>query len=587
MNSLQHFRNNREFHPIDWEFGDLLARHASAGDQEEIALLGAMAIAAVRQEHSCLDLAAWSQRPQSSDSDSPLPSPFTPQEWLERLASLPDIASADPSQRTPLVFNPALKLVYLHKYRQYEQIIADFIRQRLPHHTVPAISPEAIHAANSYFSAQPFAEDHQQLAAALALERHFAIITGGPGTGKTTVLATILALELERQPDLRIALAAPTGKAAARMTAAIAEEIHAGRLLTISDANAKKLAALPAKTIHALIGAAAPGQKPRFHRENQLACDLAVIDEASMASLPIMARLLDALPPTCRLLLLGDKDQLTSVEAGSVLADLCANPELENHVARLIHNYRSAENTALCDFVKTIAAQESLPDLEGLYSKRHPLFQAQPLPRDSRREALQQTLAATLEDMLTDGFSLSEWQNLPSYERAFAYSEHFKILAALRDGPFGVVNLNRLMAEILNLPLYANGAPVLVLANDYVTDLRNGDVGICWDNQVYFARPPDPEAPDQNRYAAFSRIQLPPHELVFAMTIHKAQGSGFDNVLMTLPENDNPVLSRELVYTGITRTKRQFRLWAPKHILQNALQRPTRRWSGLMKTPST
>ena len=143
------------------------------------------------------------------------------------------------------------------------------------------------------------------------------------------------------------------------------------------------------------------------------------------------------------------------------------------------------------------------------------------------------------------------------------------------------------MAEILNLPLYANGAPVLVLANDYVTDLRNGDVGICWDNQVYFARPPDPEAPDQNRYAAFSRIQLPPHELVFAMTIHKAQGSGFDNVLMTLPENDNPVLSRELVYTGITRTKRQFRLWAPKHILQNALQRPTRRWSGLMKTPST
>ena len=587
MNSLQHFRNNPEFHPVDWEFGDLLARHANADDKAEIALLGAMAIAAVRQEHSCLDLEAWSQRPKFDDSDSPLPSPFTPQEWLARLNSLPDIASTDPSLRTPLVVVPELKLVYLHKYHQYEQTIATFIRQRLPHHTAPAISPEAIHAANSYFSAKPFADDQQQLAAALALNRHFAIITGGPGTGKTTVLATILALELERQPDLRIALAAPTGKAAARMTAAIAEEIHAGRLLNISNANAEKLTALPAKTIHALIGAAAPGRKPRFNQKNQLACDLAVIDEASMASLPIMAHLLDALPPACRLLLLGDKDQLTSVEAGSVLADLCANPELEHHVAYLTHNYRSADNTALCDFVKTIAAQKSLPELEDLYSGRHPHFQARPLPIDSRREALKQTLAATLEDMLTDGFSLSEWQNLPCLERAFAYTEHFKILAALRDGPFGVVNLNRLMAEILSLPLYANGTPVLVLANDYVTDLRNGDVGICWDNQVHFARPPAPDAPGENRYAAFSRIQLPPHELVFAMTIHKAQGSGFTNVLMTLPENDNPVLSRELVYTGITRTKRQFQLWAPKPILKNALQRPTSRWSGLMKTPPT
>ncbi|HOG52169.1 MAG TPA: AAA family ATPase, partial [Lentisphaeria bacterium] len=368
------------------------------------------------------------------------------------------------------------------------------------------VSDEAIHAANSYFSAKPFAEDHQQRAAALALDRHFAIITGGPGTGKTTVLVTILALELARQPDLRIALAAPTGKAAARMTAAIAEEIHAGRLLTISDANAEKLASLSAKTIHAMIGAAAPGRKPRFNRENQLACDLAVIDEASMASLPIMARLLDALPPSCRLLLLGDKDQLTSVEAGSVLADLCTNPELKNHVAYLTHNYRSAENTVLCDFVKTIAAQESLPDLEDLYSKRHPHFQARSLPDDSRREALKQALTTTLETMLTDGFSLSEWQNLPSLERAFEYSEYFKILTALRDGPFGVINLNRLMADILSLPLYANGAPVLVLANDYVTDLRNGDLGICWDNQVYFARPPDPEAPEGSRYAAFSRI---------------------------------------------------------------------------------
>ena len=119
MNSLQHFRNNREFLPVDWEFGDLLARHASVGYKEAIALLGAMAIAAVRQEHSCLDLEAWSQRPQSSDSDSPLPSPFTPQEWLARLASQPGIASTDPSLRTPLVVVPELKLVYLHKYHQY------------------------------------------------------------------------------------------------------------------------------------------------------------------------------------------------------------------------------------------------------------------------------------------------------------------------------------------------------------------------------------------------------------------------------------------------------------------------------------
>ncbi len=487
MIPLQDYRDHTEFHPVDWSFGDLLARHADTnGDdhQEAIALLGAMTLAAVRQEHSCLDLQAWRQRPRLDDDTSPLPSPFTPEEWLERLRQQPRIASEDLNRRTPLVFVPDLKLVYLHKYRQYEKTIADFIRHRLPATACPPpLSPETVHGANDFFANSNLNDDPQQQAAALAVNRRFAIITGGPGTGKTTVLATILALELERNPDLRIGLAAPTGKAAARMTAAITEELAAKRL-HINDTTTATMATLKAKTIHALIGASAPGRKPRFQHDNPLECDLAVIDEASMASLPLMARMMDALPQDGRLLLIGDKDQLTSVEAGSVLADLCINPELQTHLVRLTKNHRSAANTALCSFVETIAAGEPTPDLTGLYSGQHPHFLATPLPTigqgRSRHDALKQALTTALNDLLTDGFSLEEWQRLPSLQRAFEYHENLKILAGLRDGPFGVINLNRLMAEILDLPLYANGAPVMVLANDYVTDLRNGDVGICW-----------------------------------------------------------------------------------------------------------
>lgn len=595
MFNLQKYKDNSEFSIIDWEFAELIADLSTAKngseDYEKLMLLSAMALNSVRKEHSCLDLQAWYDREaikqDEPDEDSPLKSPLSPDEWFALLKKYPEISSADSADNKPLLPIEELSLLFLHKYRKYEKTIENFINENLAQETIQKLSQSSISSAHDFFKANDFDDDLQQQAIDLALKSHFAIITGGPGTGKTTVLATILALELQRNNALRISLAAPTGKAAARMTEAISEDI-AQKRLKVSHEALEALGKLKAKTIHSLIGARDTGLKPTYNPENPLSCDLLVIDEASMISLSLMAKLLEALPTGCRLLLIGDKDQLASVEAGSVLADLCQNAKLQASIAYLKKNYRSQENPELCDFIGEIAMGNKA-DLSKLYKETKPAeinFYAEKLPQINRGTTsidaqLITALKNALADLLGEDF-LDTWSKVDDLDKAFEYIDKFKVLCATHDGHFGVKNLNRLMATILDKPLYSKGAPVLVLKNDYVNDLRNGDIGICWEDMVYFPALADEQQEDK-KYRSFKRMQLPEHELVYAMTIHKSQGSGYDNVLMTLPEKDNPVLSKELVYTGITRTRKKFQLWANKEITEKALQRPTERWSALFK----
>ena len=582
------YKSSNEFIPLDWQFADMVVRRCDGDD--DLRLLAAMALCAVRNSHSCLDLAAWSSRPAGYEDF--LPSPLSPEDWLPVAERHPSAISQNASSTAPLILDKEHKLLYLNRYRRYEESIANAIRSRTTASATAAPFPqqlvENIRATCRYFT-KPFEEDRQQQAVATAVTSDFTIITGGPGTGKTTVLTVILALELQRNPECRITLCAPTGKAAARMKESIARELAADGSLSIADdAVRQSLAALVPQTLHAVLGISPETGIAYRNRQNPLETELVVVDECSMSSLELVHQLLDALPPTARLILLGDQNQLASVESGVVFAELCDCDSLQPHVCRLIENHRSKTNQPLCDFVDQmiLEGQEQLSDtMDGMLQK---LYNSQagnqfqtirlhcgPKPHD----ALKLALKNLLETISTPSIDFHRWNSPKSVEEAFSYSLQFKILCAVREGDYGILTINSLMRDLLNMEApYPDGLPLLVTQNDPVTGLRNGDVGVCFQGKVHF-----PVADGPQPFRAFAPVQLPPHEDAFAMTIHKSQGSDYPVVLMVLPSLDNPIMTRELVYTGITRTKKSFFLIAEPDdkILKTAILRKTQRWSGL------
>ena len=582
------YKSSNEFIPLDWQFADMVVRRCDGDD--DLQLLAAMALCAVRNSHSCLDLAAWSSRPAGYEDF--LPSPLSPEDWLPVAERHPSAISQDASSTAPLILDKENKLLYLNRYRRYEESIANAIRSRNTALATAAPFPqqlvENIRATCRYFT-KPFEEDRQQQAVATAVTSDFTIITGGPGTGKTTVLTVILALELQRNPECRITLCAPTGKAAARMKESIARELAADGSLSIADdAVRQSLAALVPQTLHAVLGISPETGIAYRNRQNQLETELVVVDECSMSSLELVHQLLDALPPTARLILLGDQNQLASVESGVVFAELCDCDSLQPHVCRLIENHRSKTNQPLCDFVDQmiLEGQEQLSDtMDGMLQKLYNSqdgnqFQTIRLRHDQKRhEALKLALKNLLETISTSSIDFHRWNSPKSVEEAFSYSLQFKILCAVREGAYGILTINSLMRDLLNMEApYPDGLPLIVTQNDPVTGLRNGDVGVCFQGKVHF-----PVADGPQQFRAFAPVQLPPHEDAFAMTIHKSQGSDYPVVLMVLPSLDNPIMTRELVYTGITRTKKSFFLIAEPDdkILKTAILRKTQRWSGL------
>ncbi|WP_228761139.1 exodeoxyribonuclease V subunit alpha, partial [Pseudomonas paraeruginosa] len=472
------------------------------------------------------------------------------------------------------------------------------------------------------------------------------LITGGPGTGKTTTVVRLLGLlqapAVAAGQPLRIRLAAPTGKAAARLSESIGQQVRA---LPLPEA---VLQAIPAEvtTLHRLLGSRPDTRHFRHHRDNPLALDVLVVDEASMIDLEMMASLLDALPPQARLILLGDKDQLASVEAGAVLGDLCRDAE---------EGWYSAETRAWLQQV----SGETWQGLREGSAQAHPLAQQTVMLRHSRRfgassgigrlarlvnrqqaadaRALLDQPPADLFDLRLRGERDAAFARLfvdghpraagtpygyrhylqrlaegrppaglalesEAWERwaqsVLAAFDAFRLLCALRRGPWGVEGLNqRVAAELLRLGLidadhgWYEGRPVLVTRNDYSLGLMNGDIGIA-------LRLPERGADGSLRFAlrvAFPRndgsggvrFVLPSRlvevDTVFAMTVHKSQGSEFAHTALVLPDALNPVLTKELVYTGITRARDWFSL-VESHpgVFEEALRRKVRRLSGLM-----
>lgn len=408
--------------------------------------------------------------------------------------------------------------------------------------------------------------DWQREAAKKAVTQAFSIITGGPGTGKTTTVVKILAIlqELAESP-LHIALAAPTGKAAMRLQESIGKNI-AG--LSCSEAIKQRI---PDKvtTIHHLLGALPPSPYFRHDSASPLPYDLVVVDEASMVDLALMSKLVDALKSGSRLILLGDKDQLASVESGAVMADLTAS--LPEQTAQLHKAYRfKAEIKALAEAINNQQGEKVWVLLQKPSS-------ATALLADDMIAYIVSQYSRYLQ-LLNDGADIKD---------IFAEFERFQVLCSNRNGPQSVADINfRVEQRLLeqnkiraNGQWYA-GRPVMVTENNAAMHLYNGDIGLCLPDpdsgqlRVCFLRP-------DGGVKSVLPGRLPRCETVYAMTIHKSQGSEFEEILLVLAEQMNPVLTKELLYTGVTRAKSRVKVVASESVLLQAVGQKVLRDSGL------
>ena len=531
-----------------------------------LSLLIALTSARVRQGHVCLDL--------ERDPDLARLAPAIDHRALARHPLL--------APQGPLVL--AGRRLYLARYHAWEEQILQALRRRLAGPR-PAVDEERLRADLTRLFPQDSPLDWQRVAATLAVLQPFLVISGGPGTGKTWTAARILEL-LRRQPGgegLRLALAAPTGKAAARLADAIAQ------------AGGDTPQAL---TLHRLLGMRPGRVQPRHHAADPLPLDLLLVDELSMVDLPMMARLLAALPPQARLILLGDHHQLASVEAGQVMADLCGpgvggyRPALARRIQALSGDrlpLAEGDPPPMADHLVILRRSRRFDDQRGIGRLAAAVNRGD---SEGALAALAQgddALAWHSADPRTVQ-SLLQRHLLPLSRRlarthdprqALDTLGHLRLLCALREGPQGVNHLNALVERALGVEgqRFYPGRPVMITVNAPQLGLYNGDLGVILEQADGTLRAWFPDPQEGARALAPSR--LPRHETVHAMTIHKAQGSEFDRVILLLPDRDTPLVTRELLYTGITRARHQLHLCADQARLRQAIGRRVERASGL------
>ncbi len=527
---------------------------------------------AVSDGHVCLNLAGEQSWP--ADIIEHLPDSKT---WQQQLSDT--VVVGQPGEFKPLILT-ADGLLYLNRYWQDEQQVAKDIR----HRAQPLPKPPDKTVLQGFFAdwQQKVADtDWQKVAVLSALSQQLTVISGGPGTGKTTVVLRILQALHLLQPDLRIALAAPTGKAAARLQSSVSE------------------AALPlaAKTLHRLLGISQRLPEGRFNAETPLPLDVLIIDEASMIDISMMALTLKALPIHARLILLGDADQLASVESGAVLASLCADAPtfsaeftkqaeqlagvdlpvtagtsvLQNCLVKLQHSYRFAADSQIGQLAAAVQKGDATTALQLLQYGGNTLISP-----DNQQ----------LEQILRNGYQAfieAVEKDLPAPDILAAF-EQFRLLCATRQGPNSVAAANYLMQQLLAKrgwrtaqPFYP-GRPVMVTQNHYRLNLFNGDTGVV-------LKHPDGSLQacfmfaNELRWVPLSR--LPTHETVFAMTVHKSQGSEFDVVSILLPADISPILNRQLLYTAITRARESLNIVATENVFRHTISTSHQRESGL------
>ncbi|WP_227869612.1 exodeoxyribonuclease V subunit alpha [Undibacterium parvum] len=637
--------------------GPALARFmASLGMQDPAQLLACTLLSELEgRGHSCLilqeladdpcGLLGWKSAQWQALAELAQPLPNGSNEWRARLSNCPHIwlAQTQADQQQPLVLDQ--DRLYLRRYWTDESNVAKAIRARagsqrtvdlaLAKHWLNKLFDSNDLSAKSAESAESAsAPDWQKIACAIALRSQLSIITGGPGTGKTYTVARLLALlfaSAAKPENLRIALAAPTGKAAARLKQAIDAALQelsdkVGSALPLAQLSNRMGAA---RTLHSLLGARPDTRLFAHHSGNQLDLDVLIVDEASMVHLEMMAAILAALPASTMLILLGDKDQLASVEAGAVLGDLCRDAEAGGYNDQTLDYLSSScgvklpaqfRGDAAAMGQQTVMLRQSrrfggpigklalavnsgnsaaaVASLRaGDSSNLHWITQAQSkqilelaLNGRSGAEGGYRSYLSLLNQqprVYADPASLVAEHELWALQLLQRF-ESFRILCAVREGAWGVAGLNTAIELALESQKLIKrhtewyiGRPVMITRNDHGTGVYNGDIGICL---------PDPLRADAPRVyflegqTVRSVLATRLREVVtaYAMTVHKSQGSEFSHTVLVLPEVASPVLSRELVYTGITRARSNFTLVTPvASVFEEALKRRTLRASGL------
>lgn len=598
---------------LDIHFAGFVERLAGTRDPQ-LWLAAAMASSYTGQGHICLDLSSLDQKRllDAEDGKDPIVCPNL-NDWCKKLRKTAVVGT--PGEYAPLILDDRSRL-YLHRYWDYQEKLARSIRKRV-HDDEEDMDMASLRESlervfgTSFISGSPGQGediDWQKVAAFTSLMKRFCVISGGPGTGKTTTIVRILALILEQTKsiNLQIALSAPTGKAAAKLQ----EAIKRGKKKLNCPVKIKEAIPEEASTLHRLLGSIPGSPYFRHHAKNLLPVDVVVVDEASMVDLALMSKLTQALPPQARLILLGDKDQLASVESGAVLGDICdrnyvrsfsrpfrnhlkrvmgyeipSQPNgrggcgMEDCIVQLQKSFRFGGGSGLRVVSQALNSGDADRAITLLRGGQYGDIKWRDLPRPGE-------LPRMLKDTIERGFrDYLEGRDAPEVFQRF---DGFRILCAIREGPYGVMALNTLVEQVLKKEKLIEtdrrwypGRPLLITRNDYDLRLFNGDVGIIL---------PDPQADNELRaffltpdggVRKFHPLRLPEHETVYAMTVHKSQGSEFGQVCLLLADRDVPILTRELIYTGITRAKEHVEIWGTEAVFRAAVSRRIERRSGL------
>jgi len=584
---------------LDLSFAGFVCR--SAGENDNYALFLAAALvsnASVKRKYTCLNLSEFSGDLNDYFDDlndfgmriagirKTLQNFPIPENWCEKLRPLTKAVSIPILEKVdfvPLVLDESL--LYIYRDWLCEQRLAKVIYERC------AIETESAKICSE--------TDSQKLAVLAALRQNLTVISGGPGTGKTTVATAISAKFLEGNPEIKISLCAPTGKAQARLQESILAQIPN---LTCSDEIKEMLQKLPISTIHRLLGSRPGTPHFRYNHSHKLVLDVLIVDEASMISQSLMKALFEAIPSTAKLIMLGDMQQLASVESGMVLRDFCLaakeNKSLSENVVELKENYRFASDKGLglsAAAIRELPEKPSAIDAEKIVdamcndsSGEIAVLELPPWLKHEFEEHLDVYLKKVIVDF--DGMQMPylNFQHEKSVERAYELFNKFRVICVHRSGLYGSEVINNLIEQLLmpqtkrNRQLFYQGKPIIINENNYAMDLFNGDTGMIWPDEKGDLKAFFPSSDvNKKEFRSFDLNLLPAFSSAYAITVHKAQGSGFQQVLIITPSELSPLMTREMIYTAISRAEKRAVLWTDRKILSEALQSVTRRHSNL------